>query len=73
MKLYKGQDYCFLSESDRLEYEKVRESEKIYPLASGILSEISVNKFHEYPKAARHNIYLFPNNYLDMVELQNHD
>lgn len=73
MKLYKGQDYRFLSESDQLEYEKVKESEKKYPLAPGILNEIGTSKFHEYPKAARHNIHLFPNNYLDMVELQNHD
>lgn len=28
MKLYKGQDYCFLSDDDQLEYEKVKESEK---------------------------------------------
>ena len=29
------------------------------------------NFFHKYPKAIRHNMSLFPNNYLDIVELNN--
>jgi len=29
-----------------------------------------INLFHEYPKAARHFVHLFPNNYLDVVELE---
>ena len=29
------------------------------------------NLFHKYPKAVRHNMSLFPNNYLDIVELKN--
>ncbi|MGA6841352.1 Shedu anti-phage system protein SduA domain-containing protein [Priestia megaterium] len=73
MKLYKGQDYRFLNKNDQLEYERVRESERKYPLASGIRGGIRVNKFHEYPKPARHYKHLFPNNYLDTIELQNHD
>ncbi|MED4634707.1 DUF4263 domain-containing protein [Peribacillus frigoritolerans] len=73
MKLYKGKDYRFLNKADKLEYERVRESEKVHPKASGILSSIRTKKFNEYPKAARHNIHLFPNNYLDIVGLGKHD
>ena len=29
------------------------------------------NFFHKYPKAIRHNMSLFPNNYMDIVELKN--
>jgi len=31
---------------------------------------ITESRFHEYPKAARHFTSLFPNNYLDIVELK---
>ena len=31
------------------------------------------NMFHKYPKAIRHHMSLFPNNYLDIVDLKNND
>jgi hypothetical protein len=42
-----------------------------------LLKEIDIFKvkkslFHKYPKAVRHYISLFPNNYLDIFELQDH-
>ncbi|MGA3599584.1 Shedu anti-phage system protein SduA domain-containing protein [Lysinibacillus agricola] len=73
MKLYKGIDYLQVSSEDLLEYEKIRDSELLHPTATGMLKDVRVNKFHEYPKSVRHNNHLFPNNYLDIVELQQHD
>lgn len=70
MKLYRGYDYTTLNEIDRLEYEKIKTSEKVHPNATGIMGEIRRNLFREYPKSARHFIHLFPNNYLDIQDLQ---
>lgn len=64
MKLYKEQDFRFLSKEDEEEYFEIKESE-ITGRPFG-----RVNKFREYPKAARHYEHLFPNNYLDIVELK---
>lgn len=66
-------DYLYVDKEDLLEYEKIRESEIVHPTATGMLKEVRVNKFHEYPKSIRHYIHLFPNNYLDIMELQQHE
>ena len=29
------------------------------------------NCYHDYPKAVRHNMSLFPNNFMDIVDLKN--
>ncbi|UNL87489.1 Shedu anti-phage system protein SduA domain-containing protein [Priestia koreensis] len=73
MKLYKGIDYLQVSSEDLLEYEKIRDSELLHPTETGMLKRVRINKFHEYPKSVRHNKHLFPNNYLDIVELKQHD
>lgn len=64
MKLYKNKDYRSLSEEEEKMYRGIKESEKVRKLFGRI------NKFREYPKAARHFEHLFPNNYLDIVELE---
>lgn len=73
MRLYKEYDYNTVDKKDWLEYEKIKESERVFPTATGISGKIRKNKFHKYPKSIRHHIHLFPNNYLDIIELQQHD
>lgn len=63
MKLYE-RDYSILNEEEIIEWNRVKESEKNGTLFGRI------NKFREYPKAARHYSSLFPNNYLDIEELK---
>lgn len=62
MKLYKNKDYTVLSEEEINLYEEVKKTENKGRFRRS-------NKFREYPKAARHYKHLFPNNYLDIVEL----
>lgn len=70
MNLYKEHNYNIVDKEDWLEYEKIKESEKVFPTAKGIKGRIRKNKFHMYPKSVRHYKSLFPNNYLDILELQ---
>jgi hypothetical protein len=63
MKLY-DRDYSILNEKEIIEWNRVKESEKNGALLGRI------NKFREYPKAARHYSSLFPNNYFDIEELK---
>lgn len=61
-------DYNFLTIEEKEQWEEKKEAEKI-----GKIGDIEIRKslFREYPKAARHFMSLFPNNYLDIEELQN--
>lgn len=67
LNLY-DRDYNIVDSFEEQEYSKILELEKID-------SDISIglntrkNLFREYPKAIRHNQSLFPNNYLDIVDL----
>ena len=63
MKLY-SRDYNHLRPSEVKLFNSVRDRERI-PGAS-----FKRNLFVEYPKAVRHNLHLFPNNYLDAAELK---
>ncbi|UJF32179.1 Shedu anti-phage system protein SduA domain-containing protein [Paenibacillus hexagrammi] len=65
MKLF-DRDYTVLTSEEKSEYDQVLEREKVRKLG-----ELDVRKslFREYPKAARHFKSLFPNNYLDIVDL----
>lgn len=62
MRLYK-RDYFELTEEEKDEWKRVKLTE-----GSGIIKR---NKYREYPKAARHYISIFPNNFVDAVDLQN--
>ena len=66
MKLY-NRDYTELTESEIEKLLSLRQEEVVGKLGN---LEIRRCKFHEYPKAARHFLTLFPNNYLDIVELK---
>jgi hypothetical protein len=61
-------DYSVLTPDEELEYARMLEEEKVEK--RGKLN-IRVNLFRKYPKATRHFLSLFPNNYLDIVDLEN--
>ncbi|MDF5709890.1 MAG: DUF4263 domain-containing protein [Nostoc sp. S4] len=68
MKLY-DRDYTILTSDEEAEFRLLKEQE--------IINEVS-NKFrkplfHKYPKAVRHYMSLFPNNYMDIFELQDRE
>mgnify|MGYP000262402918 CR=1 FL=1 len=64
MKLYK-RDYLKITEEEKKEYEKVKEREII----EGSPFRRCLN--YEYPKAMRHYLSLFPNNFMDISDLHN--
>lgn len=61
-------DYKILSDEELKELESVTSKEVVSDFGS---TQIRKNLFHEYPKAVRHNLQLFPNQYLDTQELRN--
>ena len=69
MKLFE-RDYMRLTDAERTEWQSLREAEVVDKTGS---IEVRVSKFHDYPKAARHFDSLFPNQYLDIVELADTD
>ncbi len=60
-------DYKVLTRSERDEWDQIREKEVVEKIGN---FPIRKDLFHEYPKAARHHMHLFPNQYLDIMELQ---
>nr|BAJ06894.1 putative uncharacterized protein [uncultured bacterium] len=66
MRLY-DRDYSSLTPDEQSEWRSVKAKETVSKV--GDLA-ITVNLFRDYPKAARHFTSLFPNNYLDIVELK---
>ncbi len=66
MAVLYSRDYSILTK-DEIEKKNQLESEKINPN-----SMINPNLYYEYSKAVRHNMSLFPNNFMDNVDLQNH-
>lgn len=66
MSLYNA-DYTKLSLEDEAEWKTLQQAELVSKVGE---LEIRRSQFRNYPKAVRHFIHLFPNNYLDIVELQ---
>lgn len=62
--LYK-RDYFTLTTDEKAEWESLKQKE--IDRKSGL--SIRKSSFLDYPKAVRHNLSLFPNNYLDIMEL----
>lgn len=62
-------DYTILNEIEKKEKEIIDEqhTEKLGKF------DICRSCFRKYPKAVRHNLSLFPNHYMDIVELENID
>ena len=69
MKLY-SRDYTELTPSEKEKWQSLRQEEVVGKLGN---QEIRRSRFHDYPKAVRHFLSLFPNNYLDIVELKDEE
>ncbi|WP_205514665.1 Shedu anti-phage system protein SduA domain-containing protein [Longitalea arenae] len=67
MTLY-DRDFNFISEDERLIWEELKNQEKVF--INGQLSNIRKSLYTKYPIAVRHFLSLFPNNFLDSVELR---
>lgn len=67
MKVF-DRNYSVLTPDEEFDYARMLEAEKVDK--RGNLGN-KVNLFRKYPKAARHFLSLFPNNYLDIVDLEN--
>src|SRR4030066_943747 len=69
MNLYE-RDFTKLTPEEDGAWRVVKEKEQEH--VSGEWAELGakMNLFRDYPKAARHFDSLFPNNYLDIVELE---
>lgn len=65
MKLYK-RDYRRLTKEEKDRWQALVQEEVVSKMGK---FEIRRSKYFEYPKAARHFISLFPNNLLDIIEL----
>lgn len=59
-----------MDEVEKKEYEEIKENEKIFKNSNERIQPRK-NLYHKYPKAARHCNSLFPNNYLDIMDLCN--
>lgn len=66
MKLY-DRDYTILTAEEEAEFRLLKEQEVVEQIGTFKLER---PLFHKYPKAARHYISLFPNNYLDIFDLR---
>lgn len=67
MGIYK-RDYSKLTDEEKKKWKETKAME-IVEKGSGFT--VKRNLFRKYPKAVRHYLSLFPNNYLDIEELQN--
>lgn len=70
MGLYKDRDYFYITEEENKEYQMIYESE-CFDKNGNKLPIGRKNKYREYPKAIRHNQSLFPNQFMDPVDLEN--
>ncbi len=68
MKLYEI-DYRTVTTEDRMIWEKLKKDETVYN--NDRPSIIRKSRYRDYPKAVRHYLSLFPNNFLDVIDLMN--
>ncbi|MDZ8187224.1 MAG: hypothetical protein RMX96_20550 [Nostoc sp. ChiSLP02] len=68
MKLYE-RDYTILTPDEEAEFRFLKEQEIVKEVSNKFRKPL----FHKYSKAVRHYISLFPNNYMDAFELQEHE
>lgn len=68
MTLY-DRDFNYITDEEKLLWEELKEQEKIK--VNGKPSDIIRKSLYtQYPAAVRHNLSLFPNNFVDSVELR---
>lgn len=68
MKIH-SRDYCILTQEEKEEWEILKEKEIVPGIGNGDFV-VRRSLYREYPVAVRHYKSLFPNNHLDIVELQ---
>jgi hypothetical protein len=66
MKLYDN-DFSILSEKDKVTWEELQEQEIVHQFGG---MTVRRSKYREYPVGVRHYLGLFPNNHLDINDLQ---
>src|SRR4051812_19736668 len=66
MKLYDN-DFSIITEKDKETWEALQEQEIVHQLGS---ITVRRSKYREYPVGVRHFLSLFPNNHLDINDLQ---
>jgi hypothetical protein len=71
MKIH-SRNYSILTQQELNEWEILKEKEIIHKIGNGNLA-IRKNLYRKYPVAFRHYMSLFPNNHLDIVDLQKID
>lgn len=69
MRLYENSDYTYLNEHDKNIWEELKEKE-ILDKNGKRLAFRRISKYREYPKSVRHYLSLFPNNFIDVIELK---
>jgi len=69
MRLYQ-RDFCILTPDEQEEWKAIKKKEIVSKSGN---FELRKSSFLDYPKAVRHYLSLFPNNYLDILELQETD
>jgi len=62
-----NRDYNTITALEKLEWEALQEKEIVYH--NGQPTKIRKSQYRHYPKAVRHYISLFPNNFIDAVDL----
>lgn len=67
MKLY-DTDYNYLPPEDNEAWEQLKDQEIIYH--NGKPTMVRKSLYNQYPQSVRHYISLFPNNFLDAIELR---
>lgn len=65
MKIWE-EDYQIISDDDRQQWEELKKKETVQYLGS---LPVIKSLYKEYPKSVRHHLSLFPNNFLDAVDL----
>lgn len=65
--MYSGRDYKVLTPEESEAWEQVKKREIVNPSSS---IKLRKNLYSEYPKAARHYKSLFPNHFLDPIDLR---
>lgn len=69
MRIY-DRDYTKLTEDEINEWEMLKKKEVVKTTGK---FNIRKSMFRKYPKAVRHYLSIFPNNYLDIEDLKNED
>lgn len=69
MSLYDNNDYTYLNEQDKKVWEELKEKEVLNK--EGKKRAFGrVSRYREYPKSVRHYLSIFPNNFVDAIELK---